>query len=580
MRALTLVLSSVLLLCLCIPVVVSRKRVFGRRSSSSYSAARPDLLAAVAALPRLHSLDYDERLAERHRVSSLPGLPFGYDAPMYAGHISVHEPRLQNNGSFFYWLVESKHKPEESPLIIWVNGGPGCSSLEGLLIEHGPFLAVATGFDLELNAYAWNRKANVLYIDQPVGTGFAFAVDGVYARSQDEVNVMFMAFLQRWFRVHSRYAGRPMYLAGESYAGRYIPHFAHQIIAAGSPFNLEGVMIGNGWTHPIVQSESFADFSASSGLISAQQKRDLDTLVAECRAVYDQDPYSKETYNVCERIQTSIPDLSGDTQIGKLNMYDVRLYDTTAGGDWPWRTTGEVSYLNRADVQKALHVEHNLGWSECSDAVEEYLTHEDMYPTIDEFRTLLPHMRVLVYNGQFDWICNHLGVEHFLDAMEFEGKTTFSDPRLRGEWVSGSRLAGYVKHGGNLTFLLVLGGSHMVPMDKRPQTLDMVERFIHKKPFADVKALGLEFEMVADPPPIAEAARSAPRGEEPVAPAALSATFGQTAPMWLDTRGLLLMLVGVVLGVSLRPCGRRALRWFRAARPVQECSNKYEAMLA
>jgi carboxypeptidase C (cathepsin A) len=239
---------------------------------------------------------YDEKLASTHAVKDLPGLPFGYHHAMYAGEISVMEPRLRNDGTLYYWLLESQYQPEKAPLVMWINGGPGCSSLEGLLIEHGPFLAVDTGFDLELNAYSWNKHANMIYLDQPVGTGFASVSGGKYANSQEEVNIMFMAFLRRWIRMYPQYKGRPFFLAGESYAGRFIPHFAHQILQAGLGMNLQGVMIGNGWTHPMVQSESFPDFSFSQGLVSTRQKDYMNLVLAECRARYDADPYSHETH--------------------------------------------------------------------------------------------------------------------------------------------------------------------------------------------------------------------------------------------------------------------------------------------
>eukprot|EP00419_Tripos_fusus_P048188 CAMPEP_0172820776 /NCGR_PEP_ID=MMETSP1075-20121228/15485_1 /TAXON_ID=2916 /ORGANISM="Ceratium fusus, Strain PA161109" /LENGTH=548 /DNA_ID=CAMNT_0013661499 /DNA_START=119 /DNA_END=1765 /DNA_ORIENTATION=- len=538
----------------------------------------------------LHEETYDEEKAKTHLVTDLPGLPFGYSHRMYAGQVSVHEQKLQNKGSIFYWLVESKHHPESDPLVIWINGGPGCSSLEGLLVEHGPFLAVATGFDLELNPYSWNHKANVLYIDQPVGTGYAVVHDGAYARSQEEVNVMFMAFLQRWMNLHPRFKGRRLFLAGESYAGRYIPHFAHQILAAGKGFNLEGVMIGNGWTYPMVQSASFPEYSLAQGLISQQQKRDFDILLTECHAKYNHDPYSQETWNVCERIQTSVPTLSGDNKVGKINVYDVRLYDTTAGGDWPWRETGEKSYLNRAQVRKALHVQHQIGWEECSDKVEEILTHEDMYPTVDEFKAMLPLTRVLVYNGQFDWICNHLGVERFLDGLNFEGSGAFLDPHRRGEWVSGSRLAGYVKQGGNLTFVLVLGGSHMVPMDKRSQTEDLLQRFLNNRSFTDVAVLGLESQILADDKFVVE---QRPRVEQhlsnlegflPHAVAGvqkLAATEagGQMAFDTLSSNLFVVSLVslGIVLGSVLSPLMHRAWDAYNAQ---ASASDRYAPMMS
>jgi len=577
-----------LLLLVLYPVTDARKRIHGYRASTS-AISNWSMLSSDSSLFSLHEATYDDEMAKTHLVTDLPGLPFGYDHRMYAGHVSVHEQLLQNKGTIFYWLVESKHNPESDPLLIWINGGPGCSSMEGLLIEHGPFLAVATGFDLELNPYPWNRKANVLYVDQPVGTGYAAVQEGTYARSQEQVNIMFMSFLRRWMSLHHRFKGRRLFLAGESYAGRYIPHFAHQILAAGKDFNLEGVMIGNGWTYPMVQSESFAEYSLAHGLISQQQKLDYDTLLAECRARYNHDPFAQETWIVCERVQNGLPNLSGNRKIGIMNIYDIRGYDTTAGGDWPWRTTGEKSYLDRAQVRKALHVGHQVEWTECSDQAEQALTHEDMYPTVNEFRAMLPLIRVLVYNGQFDWICNHLGVERFLDGLNFEGSKTFLDPHRRGEWVSGSRLAGYVKQGGNLTFVLVLGGSHMVPMDKRPQTYDLLQRFLDNSSFEDVQANGLETQLLADETlvehrPRVEQHLSSIEASVPDAVAGVQ-KLGATQPgVQLASKTLSsnlcivsLVSLGIVLGTILSPLMHRAWDAYHAQ---ASAFDKYAPMLS
>jgi carboxypeptidase C (cathepsin A) len=376
--------------------------------------------------------------------------------------------------------------------------------MEGLLIEHGPFLAAERGFDLELNFFSWNRNANVLYIDQPVGTGFARVENGAYARSQGEINVMFMAFLHRWMNLHPRFINYPIYLAGESYAGRYIPHFVREMNRVGG-FNIQGVLIGNGWTYPIIQSAALIDYSLGHGILSPHQRKEVDNLMRACQASYDLDPYSERTWDDCEKIQTIPPELSGNSQIGRLNIYDLRLYDTSGGEEWPWRATGEHAYLNRPDVRRALHVRSVLSWEECSDDVERALTHEDMYPSIKEFEALLPQLRVLVYNGQFDWICNHMGVERFLHQIDFPGREEFS---RRGLWVTGSRLAGYVNAGGNLTYVLVLGGSHMVPMDKRPETFDLVMRFLRNQSLTDI--------ILQEPAPGAVVTQKTPGSHAPI----------------------------------------------------------------
>ncbi|MEI6791420.1 MAG: hypothetical protein WCK42_09600, partial [Myxococcaceae bacterium] len=81
-------------------------------------------------------------------------------------------------GQMFYWLVRAKNNPETAPVVLWLNGGPGSSSLLGFLYEQGPYI-VTPALTVEANPFSWNDKVNMLYIDQPLGTGFSIPNTGV-----------------------------------------------------------------------------------------------------------------------------------------------------------------------------------------------------------------------------------------------------------------------------------------------------------------------------------------------------------------------------------------------------------------
>jgi len=116
---------------------------------------------------------------------------------------------------------------------------------------------------------------------------------------------------------------------------------------------------------------------------------------------------------------------------------------------------------------------------------------------MSESRHTLPHIlantRVLIYNGQFDLICNHLGTEEYLNSLKWPRQTEFIEAK-RYPYTPNGGTAGYSKSAGPLTFLVVLGGSHMVPMDKPPQTLDMINRFMNNKQFNESAT---EYDMLA-----------------------------------------------------------------------------------
>merc|ERR1711862_713921 len=162
-----------------------------------------------------------------------------------------------------------------------------------------------------------------------------------------------------------------------------------------------------------------------------------------------------------------------------------------------------------------------------------------------------------------------IGVERFLDAMQFEGRDRFVDQQLRELWISGSRIAGYVKQGGNLTFVTVLGGSHMVPMDKRPQTLDLLERVLQRKGFGDLLSSGPNGEPMKMSDAMSEARQgvlgrsylSQPR--TPISEQSINALAGERHVMSPSRPDLLVSLAlitaGAVLGLFLRPLGMHAL---------------------
>jgi hypothetical protein len=104
---------------------------------------------------------------DHHLVESLPGLKQTFPSAHYAGTLDVDK----HNHRLFYWLFEKPANPNDAPLVIWLNGGPGCSSLEGLFAENGPF-KVQKDLSLELNPFSWHQVANVLYLDQPIGAYF------------------------------------------------------------------------------------------------------------------------------------------------------------------------------------------------------------------------------------------------------------------------------------------------------------------------------------------------------------------------------------------------------------------------
>ncbi|VDM28559.1 unnamed protein product, partial [Toxocara canis] len=196
---------------------------------------------------------------EADRITALPGVTFAITFSHYSGYLPA------SNGNFLhYWLVESQGNPSTDPLILWLNGGPGCSSLGGLLTELGPFRPNPDGKTLYENQFAWNKVGNVLFIESPRDVGFSYRSNSVPADTiynDDKTAEDNVLALQSFFERFPEYKNRDFYVTGESYAGVYTPTLTDLLIKriqdkTMSYVNLKGLAIGNGILSSLQQINS------------------------------------------------------------------------------------------------------------------------------------------------------------------------------------------------------------------------------------------------------------------------------------------------------------------------------------
>jgi len=178
---------------------------------------------------------------------------------------------LNEKDNIFYWQFDSRDSPSEDPLVMWLTGGPGCASEVALFFENGPFTFNEDGKTLGVNPYAWNSHANLLYVDQPIGTGFSHAAKGHGVRTEEKVAEDMELFLKGFLEQTPQFVGRDFYITGESYAGHYVPAIAyHLLFETEIDLNLKTIAIGNGLTDPFHQYPSYAPFSYENGLITEE----------------------------------------------------------------------------------------------------------------------------------------------------------------------------------------------------------------------------------------------------------------------------------------------------------------------
>ncbi|KAJ1275663.1 hypothetical protein BS78_05G152900 [Paspalum vaginatum] len=437
--------------------------------------------------------------AAADRIRRLPGQPevsFG----QYSGYVGVDDGGKR---ALFYYFVEAEVDPASKPLVLWLNGGPGCSSLGvGAFSENGPFRP--SGQVLVKNEYSWNKEANVIYLETPAGVGYSYSADAAYYQGVDDKMTAMdnMVFLQRWLQKFPQYKGRDLYIAGESYAGHYIPQLAEAMVEFNKKdkvFNLKGIALGNPVLEFTTDFNSRAEYFWSHGLISDATYR---VFTAACNySRYVTEYYGGSLSPLCARVMNQVTRETSRF----VDKYDVTLdvclssvlSQSKALSPGHAAQVGQridvcvedetVSYLNRRDVQAALHA-RLVGvdkWAVCSSVLEYELLNLQI-PTINVVGSLVKSgIRVLVYSGDQDSVIPLTGSRTLVQNLAHDmGLKTTTPYRV---WFEGQQVGGWtqVYGGGALSFATIRGASHEAPFSQPERSLVLFRAFLQGQPLPE-----------------------------------------------------------------------------------------------
>jgi len=398
----------------------------------------------------------------------------------YAGFVIV-EPI--NEASLFYWFFESRSDPAKDPLVLWMTGGPGCSSGLAIVFENGPFTIDST-LTLQPNPESWNNKANVIFIDQPFGTGFSPPSIDIVSDEQLMAEYMYQ-FLQGFLQEFPQYANTPFFITGESYAGHYIPALGARIVLGNSigqdpKINLKALAIGNGWVDPAIQYGHYADFALANNLVKKTEYDAMNANYAICKALLAKAERTKNitdwiaAEDACSAIMEIALQAAPKIDGKQINVYNIKQPCTVAGLCYDF--TNQTAYFNLKATMTALGVAQP--WTSCSrsaglplviDRVRDY--------SFDVPIVLKSGVRVLVYSGKYDLICDYMGGQGWLAAMKWPGQSDFNGKQL-SPWTVAGKEAGQTKATQGLTWLQVDAAGHMVPHDQPAAASAMLAQFM------------------------------------------------------------------------------------------------------
>ena len=450
--------------------------------------------------------------ATRNKVEDL----FGdlYAEEIYSGYLKTK----REGDELFYMYIPAINNPHTAPIMLWLNGGPGCSSLFGLLAEIGPVTSDNYEGKFKVNPYSWNKDVNLLVIEQPAGVGFSKVSDPKFVYNDDIMGENLLFAIKDFLAEYSM-KNREFYVSGESYAGVYIPTLATYMLNDNSEdkVNLKGVLIGNGLTdydtdversmvefgfwHGMISQETFNLFKKhcphkSDELHPEEEPSELSdgfyprNVTHRCNEIREEirnnldgsDIYG--IYRLCPKGNQITPDnplfynsknTYRKTILEKLKKKDKYLKELEPEDDvWPNGCNEDLFFdvfLNNETIKTKLAVDTSIIWTQCWGGLNYDMG--ESFKFYSETMLKYPDLKVWVFSGTEDGVLSTLGTMRWINKLNFT---------IENEWTQykvNEQVAGFAqKYKEGLVIVTVKGAGHMVPQDQRASAYKMYDSFI------------------------------------------------------------------------------------------------------
>ncbi|XP_062975972.1 retinoid-inducible serine carboxypeptidase [Elgaria multicarinata webbii] len=407
---------------------------------------------------------------------------------------------VRSNASMFWWLYYADSPTQnftKLPLIMWLQGGPGASGCGyGNFEEIGPL-----DTDLKPRRTTWLQAASVLFVDNPVGTGYSYVNDTLaYATDLSTVTSDMMVLLRKFFSCKTEFQKIPFYIFSESYGGKMAAAIAlelHKAIQAGTiKCNFHGVALGDSWISPLDSVLAWGPYLYSTSFLDDKGLKEVTTAAKKIL-----DAMNKREFKLATLLWSKAEDIIEENTNG-VNFYNILTHDTTsntaltsiASETAPFlklfqrhvqsQNKDKLSDLMNGPIRKKLKIiPDHIKWGGQSKNVFMNMAEDFMKPAIAIVEDLLEaNVNVTVYNGQLDLIVSTIGQEAWLRKLKWPKLKKFMAQKWQPLYAQpgSTETAAFHKTYDNLDFFWILKAGHMVPADQGDMALKMVKMVTHQ----------------------------------------------------------------------------------------------------
>ncbi|KAL0664965.1 hypothetical protein Bca4012_101803 [Brassica carinata] len=359
-------------------------------------------------------------------VKYLPGFDGPLPFELESGYIGIGEKEEVQS---FYYFIKSERNPLEDPLLIWLSGGPGCSSISGLLFENGPLamkLDVYNGTlpSLVSTTYSWTKTSSIIYLDQPVETGFSYSRTLLVNKLSDSGEAKRIhEFLQKWLGKHEEFSSNPFYVGGDSYSGMVVPALVQEISkgnyqCCNPPINLQGYVLGNPMTERKTDDNHRIPYAHGMALISDELYESLKRI---CKGEYTYvDPLNTKCLKLVEEYH-------------KVHVIIAMCY---------LHTGRKALQINEESIGEWIRCKHDIPYT--NDIISNVPYHNKNnsisgYPS-------------LIFSGDHDMVVPYLGTQAWIRSLNY---SVIDDWR---PWMISDQIAGYTRtYANKMTFATIKG---------------------------------------------------------------------------------------------------------------------------